>query len=206
MSGSARVQDRRLPTPTATPTATPTSRLAGLALLLSCSVASPATEIREVLGRAAPFELAAGPARVAVARATFRDVEVSAEGGRARVLAVVDADGRVRLDGGGEVAVGYVGREAFEMERCARARWCAAGDPLPALAGVVAALAAAPRDGGRRPVAWQIRVERDRAVVGEDAEGPGGTRVPRGALDLVRGSDGWRLAAPAARRSDAAPL
>jgi hypothetical protein len=129
-----------------------------------------------------------------VARAAFRDVEVAADGGRAQVLAVVDADGRVRLPGA-DVALGYVGREAFELERCARARWCPAGPALPALAGVVAALAAA-RPEGRRPVAWQIRVERDRALVGEDAEGPGGVRALRATLELVRDGDRWRLAAP----------
>ena len=186
----------------------PTPRLcscAAIAALLSCSVASPATEIREALAREAPFEVAAGPARVAIARASFRDVEISEEGGRARVLAVVDADGRVRLDGA-EVALGYVGREAFEMERCGRARWCPSGEPLPALAGVVAALAAAPRAAGRRPLAWQIRGERARAVVGEDAEGPGEARSPRGAHDLVHTGDGWRLAAPPERRTGAPPL
>jgi hypothetical protein len=175
------------------------SRSRSLALALasvSCSVASPRTEIVEALGRSAPFEVAAGGARVEVARASFRDVEVAAEGGRAQVLAVVDADGRVRI-GGAEVALGYVGREAFEMERCARAgRWCPAGPALPALGGVVAALAATPRPEGRRPVAWQIRIERDRALVGEDAEGMGGARALRITLDLVRDGPGWRLAAP----------
>ena len=108
---------------------------------------------------------------------------------------MVDADGHATVDGR-EVALGYVGREALELERCARARvrWCAAGSPFPALAGVVEALAAAPRPGGRRPVAWQIRVERDRALVGEDAEGPDGASAPRGALELVRDGGRWRLA------------
>jgi hypothetical protein len=166
-----------------------------LGVLLSCSLASPATEIREVLAAAAPLELPAGTARVTVSRATFHDVEVSAEGGRAHVLAVVDADGRIALDGR-EVALGYIGREAFELERCPRARWCPVGPPLPALAGVVAALAAVPRDGWRRPVAWQIRVERERATVGEDAEGVGGVRPRRGAYDLVRDGAAWRLVPP----------
>ncbi len=129
-------------------------------------------------------------------RARFGDVEVAADGGRAQVLAVVDADGRVRLPGGGEVALGYVGREAFEMERCARARWCAAGPALPALAGVVEALVASRRAPDRRPVAWQIRVERDRALVGEDAVGPGGARTSRGFLELVRDGGAWRVVAP----------
>jgi hypothetical protein len=162
-------------------------------------VASPATEIRDALANAAPFDVAAGRASIAVTRAVFRDVEVSAEGRRARVLAVVDADGQVRLGGGRQVALGYVGREAFELERCPGRRWCPVGPALPALAGVVAALAAEPRSPDRRPVAWQVRIERDRALVGEDAEGPGEARAPRGREELVRDGEGWRLDAPAPR-------
>jgi hypothetical protein len=175
--------------------ATSTTITPALVMLLAvagCSVSSPATEVREALAHATPCELAAGTASVTLARTSFRDVEVAAEGGRARVLAMVDADGHVRL-GGGDVAVGYVGREAFELERCATARWCPAGPLLPSLAGVVAALAAAPSEPGRRPVAWQVRVERDRATVGEDAVGPGGARAPRGLVELVRDGAGWRL-------------
>src|SRR6266545_1271103 len=111
--------------------------------LLSCSVASPATEVKEALARAAPLEVDAGGARIAIARAV-----------------------------------------------------CAAGAPLPALAGVVEALAAAPRPDGRRPVAWQIRVERDRATVGEDALAPDGARASRGVLALVRDGVRWRLTSP----------
>ncbi len=164
------------------------------ALVLACSVSSPATEVREALARAAPLELAAGGGRIAVARAAFADVAVSLDGARALVVAVVDADGRVRA-GGREVSFGYVGREAFAMERCPGRRWCAVGPPLPALAAVVEALLAAPRPDGRRPVAWQIRVERDRAMVGEDAELSGGGRAPRGVLALERDGDRFRLAA-----------
>lgn len=175
------------------------SSTVALALLLgACSVASPETEVRDVLGRAAPFELRAGRARVEVTRARFGDVEVLAEGGRARVLAVVDADGRVLLPGG-VVALGYVGREAPELERCLRARWCPVGPLLPALAAVVATLAEAPRPSGRRPIAWQIRVERDRALVGEDAEGPGGTRALRQDFELVHEGGAWRRVAPPQR-------
>jgi hypothetical protein len=180
---------------TATLTLTFASTVGAVATLPGCSVSSPATEIREALARPAPIGVAAEGARIDLRRATFRDVEVAAEGGRARVLAVVDADGIVSL-AGGEVALGYIGREDFEMARCASARWCATASPVPALAGVVEALAAAPREAGRRPVAWQIRVERDRATVGEDAAGPGGAPAPRRALDLVRDGARWRLAPP----------
>jgi hypothetical protein len=126
-------------------------------------------------------------------RAQFKDVEVTALGARAQVLAMVDADGVVRLEGG-EVSLGYVGREAFEMVRCVRARWCAPESPVPALARVVGALAALPRESGRRPLAWQIRVERERASVGEDAEGPGGISAPRRLIELVEVDGRWHPA------------
>jgi hypothetical protein len=60
----------------------------------------------------------------------------------------------------------------------------------------VATLAAVARSAERRPVGWQIRIERDRALVGEDAVGAGGARTTRGTLDLVRDGGTWRLAAP----------
>ena len=165
-----------------------------LASLLACSVASPATEVRDALARAAPLELPAGAARVVLARATFADVTVSLEGGRARVVAVVDADGPGHRWTAREVRVGYVGREAFEMERCARARWCPAGAPLPALAGGRrgARGGAAPR----RPAArsrgrsgWSATAR----ASGEDAVRRDGARAPRGALELVRDGVRWRL-------------
>jgi len=167
---------------------------AALGALLACSVSSPATEIRDALARAAPLEAATGAGRIAVTRAAFADVAVSLDGPRALVVAVVDADGRVRA-GGREIPFGYLGREAFAMERCPGRRWCPAGPPLPALAAVVEALLAAPRPDGRRPGGWQIRVERDRATVGEDAELPAGGRAPRGVLALAREGDRWTLAA-----------
>jgi hypothetical protein len=95
--------------------------------------------------------------------------------------------------GGRELRLAYVGREAFAMERCPGRRWCPAGAPLPALAGVVEALLAGVEAEGRRPVAWQIRVERDRATVGEDAEGTDGGRGLRRVIELVRGNAGWRV-------------
>lgn len=169
----------------------------GAALVLAvaaCSVSSPASEIRESLARAAPLEVAAGPATILLARATFSEVAVAPEGRRAAVLAVVDADGRVRGPGL-DAAVSYVGREALDVERCGGSRWCPVGPALPALAGVVETLVASPRTGGRRPVAWQVRVERDRATVGEDAVAPGGGGAPRTVLDLTRDGARWRIAA-----------
>jgi hypothetical protein len=147
--------------------------------------------VREALARGGPVELAVGPARVVLERARFGDVTVSMDGARALVLAVVEGDGRWRA-AGEEVAISYVGREAFAMERCAGAGWCPAGEPLPALAGVLGALAVSGAAGARR-IAWQIRVERDRAAVGEDSVGPGGARARR-RLDLVRERSGWTIA------------
>jgi hypothetical protein len=170
--------------------------LAPLALALAaCSVASPSTEVKESLARAAPLAIDSGAIRVDVARAVFSDVTVAPEGDRARVLAVVDADGRVRAPGL-DVALAYLGREALELERCGRGRWCPVGPALPGLAGVVAAVAGAPRPEGRRPVAWQVRIERDRATVGEDAAGPDGGPALRAVLDLVPDGARWRIAAP----------
>lgn len=146
-----------------------------VAALAACSVASPASEVKEALANLAPVELDAGGARITLARASFSDVVVATEGTRARVMAMVQADGRVRL-AAAEPSLAYVGREAFEMSRCAGRRWCLAPDALGGLRGVVAALAAAPRPGDdARPVAWQVRVERDTAEAGEDYESPGGT-------------------------------
>jgi hypothetical protein len=154
-------------------------------------VASPQTEVKEALARAGPVELDAGPGRAVLERARFSDVTVSMDGGRALVLAMVEGEGRWRT-AAEEVALSYVGREAFAMERCPGAGWCPAGAPLPALAGVLGALAGSGRAGARR-IAWQVRVERDRAAVGEDAVGPGGARARR-RLDLVRERAGWTIA------------
>jgi hypothetical protein len=148
--------------------------------------------VKAALARAGPVELAVGPARLVLAAPRFSDVTVSMDGGgRALVLAMVEADGRWRTPAE-EVAISYVGREAFAMERCAGLRWCPAGVALPALAGVVEALHLGHRPEGRRPVAWQIRVERDRATVGEDGEAPDGGPAPRRLLELVREDGRWR--------------
>jgi hypothetical protein len=160
------------------------------AALLACSVASPETEVREALARVGRLELAAAPGtRIALEKVRFADVAVSMDGGRALVVAVVEAEGRVGPDG--VPALGYVGREAFEMERCAEARWCAAGSGLPALRGVVEALAGAPRHPGARVLAWQVRVERGEATAGEDYE-VGGRRL-RTRWEMGREGDRWRI-------------
>jgi hypothetical protein len=88
--------------------------------------------------------------RVSLEPVTFGDVTVSAEGGRARVFAIVNAQGTVAWRGE-EAALGYVGNEAFAMSRCRSAPWCADGEQFAQLRGVLTALfrradAAAARD------------------------------------------------------------
>jgi hypothetical protein len=152
--------------------------------------------VKEALARVGPVELDAGATRLLLARVSFQDVVVSMDGARALVVAVVQADGRARVDGA-EPSLAYVGRESFAMERCGARRWCLAPDALAGLRGVVAALASAPRAGGARPVAWQVRVERDGAEAGEDYEAVerGAARRLRARHALARVDGGWRLVA-----------
>ncbi len=166
----------------------------GAAALVACAVTSPATEVKEALARVGPVELQAGTARLLLSRLAFSDVVVSMDGGRALVVAVVQADGRARV-AGAEPTIAYVGREAFAMDRCDARRWCLAPDALGGLRGVVAALAAAPRADGARPVAWQVRVERDAAEAGEDYVAPdtGAPRRLRAVHALARDGGGWRI-------------
>lgn len=175
----------------------PRAVAAALAALVACAVASPATEAREALAALGPLELDAGGVPLSLARVGFSDVAVQVDGGRALVVAVVEADGRARL-AGAEPAVAYVGREAFAMERCAARRWCLAPDALGGLRGVVAALAAAPRPEGARVVGWQVRVERDAADAGEDYEAAdgGAPRRLRARHALARAGGAWRLVPP----------
>lgn len=180
---------------------------------LAISAAGPETQVREALrhqGRAQLEDVygfrSGGTAELVPVR--YADVAVSAEGDRASVLAVVEAEGRVTWRDQ-RAALSYVGREAFGMSRCAIALWCGDGQQFARLRGVLtalfrradavdqgdpAALARLVSDGyagpGGKPallerlardpgaggparvrvLAWQVRVERDRAEVGEDHE------------------------------------
>ncbi len=171
-----------------------------LAALVSCSPVSPATEVKGVLARGGGLRVLAGGATAELERIRFSDVTVSMDGPRALVVAMVEGDGRVRA--GGDAALAYVGREAFAMERCAGLGWCPAGEQLPALRGVLAALpgleGALRREAGVpvRVTAWQLRVERDRAPVGADYEvGGAEPRRLRAHWDLAREGDRWSPAA-----------
>ncbi len=186
-------------------------RIAGADLAISA--AGPETQIREALRHQERAQLAdvygfraGGTAELVPVR--YADVTVSVEGDRARVLAVVQAEGRV-VWRDQRAALSYVGREAFTMSRCSIALWCGDGQQFSRLRSVLSALfrradafdagdlgaygrlaadgyggpggkaallarlgrerAAAP--GARvRVLRWQVRVERDRAEVGEDQE------------------------------------
>jgi hypothetical protein len=167
----------------------------------------------------------------------FSDVVPVVEGGRAQVVAMLDAEGRaVWRDRSAQVS--YLGREVFHMRPCSIALWCAEGDQFARLRGVLrtlfrradalqardpAALAtlvsedyrdgevdraallarvraemAAGAPAEMRPTAWQIRVERDGAEVGEDFVGAGPGELPRagrGRYRLVRQGERWLFAA-----------
>jgi hypothetical protein len=168
---------------------TAASRAAGLlALAAACSVASPETEVREALARVRAPDLRGAGDALALERVSFADVAVSMDGPRALVVAFVEAEGRAP-GGAASPSFAYRGREAFVVERCPSARWCVAG---AALSAVLRALAAAPRPDGARVLAWQIRVERETASVGEDYEVAGERR--RETRALRREGEGWRLA------------
>jgi hypothetical protein len=205
---------------------------------LPIAAAGPETQVREALAhqnRAALADvygfMAGGTAQLQPVR--FADVTVSMDEGAARVLAVVEAQGKV-VWREQKADVSYVGREAFRMTRCKIALWCGDGDQFARLRGVLTALfrradAASTRDlaaagrlvsdgyageGGkpallarlgrdfRAPApevhlrTWQIRVERDRAQVGEDYDLVEPGRAPqrlRARYTLALEDDRWRF-------------
>jgi len=130
----------------------------------------------------------------------FREVSATFEGGRATVVALVEAEGRVAWGQGG-ADLSYIGREAFRMRPCPQGL-CPEPDQVARLAGVLAALlgrqeALAATSPGRRVLAWQIRVERDTAEVGEDLEVPGESGAPvreRARLSLRLAGGRWTIA------------
>lgn len=207
----------------------------------SLSLQAPETQVRQALAHQDRAHLedvygfqSGGTLELVPVR--FSDVVPVVEGGRATVVAMLDAEGRaVWRDQAAKVS--YIGRESFHMRPCTIALWCAEGDQFARLRGVlralfrkddalrgrdapaldrlvaedyrdgdldraallrrVAAEMAAGADAGRRPRAWQIRVERDGAEVGEDYEatGPDGASQRRRArYRLVRRDDRWLFA------------
>ncbi len=204
---------------------------------------SPETQVKEALrhqGRAHLDDVygfrAGGTAELHAVR--YGDVAVQIEGGRADVLAVVEAEGHAAWRDE-RAALSYVGREHFGMTPCNIALWCGDGSQFSRLSAVLTALfrredafnAADARaygqlvsdgyagPGGKpallarlakdlagepaarvRILAWQIRVERERAMVGEDYEIRVGGRLRReerglrARYELVREGDRWRFA------------
>ena len=203
----------------------------GRGRLAACGagLGSPEAQIRQLLSQPSRarmddvYGFGAGGA-VELGEVRFYDVAPLLEGDRATVVAMLTASGRVTWRGR-EARLSYLGRERFHMRRCAIARWCADGEQLERLRGVLAALfrlddarerrdldaclrlrAAAAREragargagegagGALRVAAWQIRVERDEAQVGEDlatvAPGPP-ARSERRVYRLVREGGRW---------------
>jgi len=108
------------------------------------AVTSPDTQVREALAAQRRARLpdvygfrAGGTAQLSDVR--YGDVQVAMEAGKARVVAVVEAEGRVvwREE---QARVGYIGREAFTLTPCTAAGWCADGQQFARLRGVLAVL------------------------------------------------------------------
>jgi hypothetical protein len=194
---------------------------------------SPETGIRRALA-AKPDGASTGDG-VSLERLRFSDLLVEADGARAEVVAVAEADGAVAWRDR-PVRLTYLGRERFRMERCPGAGWCVEGRRLPRLAALLEVLTrrAGALDGGdaeryralvaedyrdaeggkpellRRvaadlgaaprarfaPVAWQVRIERETAQVGEDYEigvGEGPVRRLRARFDLREEGGRWLI-------------
>ncbi len=204
---------------------------------LGTALESPETQIRQALAAQDRAHLddvygfhAGGT--VELYRTRYEDVVPLAERGRATVVAMLTAEGRVAWRDEAAKLV-YLGRERFHMRPCSIAHWCAEGDQFERLRGVLLALFrqhdAAQRgdldaygrllapdyqDGGQdrasalarlaagtvapgaraRVKAWQIRIERDGAEVGEDLEvaaAGGATRTERHVYRLARQGERW---------------
>ncbi len=102
---------------------------------------SPDTQIRRALQAQTRAQLddvygfhAGGTAELTPVR--FRDPVTSVEGGRATVVAMLDAEGRVTWrDQGADLS--YLGRERFHMKPCRIALWCGDGDQFERLREVL---------------------------------------------------------------------
>ncbi len=139
---------------------------------LPIAAAGAETQVKEALAhqdRAALADvygfMAGGTAQLQPVR--FGDVTVSVDQGKARVLAVVEARGRV-VWRGEKADLSYVGRESFGMTRCKIALWCADGEQFARLRGVLTALFRRTDAAATRDVASAGR------VVSDGYAGPGG--------------------------------
>jgi len=125
----------------------------------------------------------------------FADLVVTAEGARAGVVAVADADGVVAWRGQ-DVTLSYVGRERLQLVRCPGEGWCVDGEPVPRLNSLLSTLV-------RRAEAFaEADAERYRPLVADDYGGAAGGKPellrrlatdlgasPRARLRLI----GWQV-------------
>ncbi len=108
---------------------------------LGASLESADTQIRKALANQSRARLddvygfhAGGTAELAPVR--YRDIVTTEAGGRAAVVAVLDAEGRVAWRDE-SASLSYLGREQFHMRPCSIALWCAEGDQFDRLRGVL---------------------------------------------------------------------
>lgn len=169
---------------------------------------SPDARVRRALAAAGEVVLedlaGAGQGTRAALRVTYRDaIGAEEQGGRLRAVAVVEAEGTIR-GSGLDAVVAVVGREQIPLVPCAAGDCPGPEGPLPRIRGVLEALVARHRalvatGSHRRVVAWQVRVERDTAEVGEDLQTPGPASAPareRTRLRLGRQGGRWAVASP----------
>lgn len=140
---------------------------------------SPETQIREALANQVRAHLedvygfrSGGTLELTLVR--FAEVSPVVQGERARVTAVLEAEGRAAWRDQA-ARLSWIGVERFHMHPCPIALWCAEGDQFARMRAVLAALfrrhdalAERARPAARRVTAWQVRLEADVAEVGED--------------------------------------
>lgn len=119
---------------------------AGWGRIASCgaSLEAPDTQIRKALAHQDRAHLAdvygfRGGGTVELVPVRFTDVTTSVERGRATVVAMLSAEGRV-VWRDEEARLAYLGREQFHMQPCSIALWCGEGDQFARLRGVLVAL------------------------------------------------------------------
>jgi hypothetical protein len=119
---------------------------AGWGRIASCgaSLEAPDTQIRKALAHQGRAHLAdvygfRGGGTVELVPVRFTDVTTSVERGRATVVAMLSAEGRV-VWRDEEARLAYLGREQFHMQPCSIALWCGEGDQFARLRGVLVAL------------------------------------------------------------------
>ncbi|HVP68281.1 MAG TPA: nuclear transport factor 2 family protein [Anaeromyxobacteraceae bacterium] len=139
----------------------------------SLSLESPETQVRGALAHQNRAHLedvygfgAGGTLELVPVR--YTDVVPVVEGNRATVVAMLDAEGRVKWRE--RIAeVSYLGRERFHMKPCSIALWCGEGDQFAQLRGVLRALfRRLDAVEGRDPAAYAALVADDYADAGLD--------------------------------------